>query len=79
MHIDEQSAEKLSPEELAPEDWTLELIQEGLHVTGVVCRDGEQMCRLSTFSDDRDEEPGRTVLAPKARAWIHDYLARSGP
>jgi len=60
----------------APEDWTMDLLQEANQYTAVLARKGVTMCRLSIATSVGNEASARTALAEKARWWIHDYLER---
>ncbi len=54
----------------------MDIHQEGAQYIAVVKLRLEPMCRLSIVSADGDEQSARTILANKARHWIHDYLGR---
>lgn len=64
------------PEYLAPPEWTMSIHREGSQHVAVVMVRLQPMCRLSIASPDGDEQAARTILANKARHWIHDYLTR---
>lgn len=61
---------------LAPEDWTLTMLQDGSQHIAVVERRGIPMCRVSTAAGGRSAEQVHTNLAEKARAWIAEFLSR---
>lgn len=58
----------------APQEWTMELVQEGVqHIAIVKCR-GVPKCRLSLAAPEADIEQARRLLADKTRLWIRDFL-----
>lgn len=76
MKLDRPGAPHEAP--LAPEDWSMEMLQDGDQHIAVLSRDGKVICRLSVALSDVDSAAARTALAEKARWWIYDYLNR-GP
>ena len=61
---------------LAPPEWTMEMVQEGVqHIAIVKCR-GVSKCRLSLAAPEADAEQARRLLADKTRLWIRDYLEK---
>lgn len=74
MKLDRPGAPHEQP--LAPEDWTMTMLQDGSQHIAVVERRGIPMCRVSTVAGGRSAEQVQTVLAEKARAWIAKFLSR---
>jgi len=74
MKLDRPGAPREAP--LAPEEWSMEMLQDGDQHIAVLSREGKVICRLSVALNDVDGDAARTALAEKARWWIHDYLNR---
>ncbi len=76
MNIDALSASPTANPPVAPPDWTLDVEYEGGSYVGVVKRTDKVMCRILIGGRIEHLPVARAALAPKARAWIADYLSR---
>jgi len=74
MKLDREGAPHTEP--LAPEDWNMDIAQEGSQFIALVQHESELKCRLSIAAGGLDDATARTALADKARHWIHEYLSR---
>ena len=66
----------------APTKWSTELFfQESGDTCQCICAvfcNGEMMCRLSAATPGGSSDRGTEQMAHKAKAWILDYLQRTG-
>ncbi len=76
MNIDALSASPSADPPVAPADWTMDVQYVSGGYEGVVKRADKVMCRILLGGRFDHLPVARAALAPKARAWIADYLRR---
>ena len=76
VNIDALSAGPATQPPVAPPEWTMDVEYTNGGYEGVVKRTDRVMCRIMLGGRFDHLPVARTALAPKARAWIAEFLQR---